>query len=115
MPLEQLLQQQKLTLPAAPAAPVTNSSPGRLTGQVNGRSGAEWPAVVTYGYWERHPRADLAMLAKSPQVDGHTHSVTPRNIGLISPDPVRDGYSAEPSVPFCQKSAGPSAEFSLDW
>jgi hypothetical protein len=43
------------------------------------------------------------MLAKSPQVDGHTHSVTPRNIGLISPDPVRDGYSAEPSVPFCQK------------
>jgi pilus assembly protein CpaC len=57
MPLEQLLQQQKLALPAAPAAPATNSSPGRLTGQVNGRSGAEWPAVVTYGYWESRARS----------------------------------------------------------
>jgi hypothetical protein len=76
MPLEQLLQQQKLMLPAAPAAPATNSSPGRLTGQVNGRSGAEWPAVVTYGYWERHPRSDLAMLARSPGLNGHTRFVT---------------------------------------
>jgi pilus assembly protein CpaC len=111
MPLEQLLQQQKLMLPAAPA---TNSSPGRLTGQVNGRSGAEWPTVVTYGYWERHPRADLAMLARSLRVDGHTRFVTgvgPKAVPDASPlnvvsDLRRPPAAREPVVTAQRSEAG---------
>jgi pilus assembly protein CpaC len=76
MPFEQLLQQQKLAPAPVPAVPATTSSPGRLTGQENGRHGAEPPGVVTYGYWDSHPVSGLAMVGGTLRLNGHTGSVT---------------------------------------
>lgn len=82
MPIEQLIQQQKVAPGAPPAPGSTSSSPGRLTGQENGRPGADSPAVVTYGYWERHPRSDLALVGKTLRVNGHDRSEA--GVGLKS-------------------------------
>jgi hypothetical protein len=76
MPIEQLIQQQKIAPEGAPAAPATTSSPGRLTGRENGPNGAQPPAVMTYGYWNSHPVSELALVGETLRVNGHTGSVT---------------------------------------